>query len=125
VAAAEDLVRKAGQDAFVALAAERGQWQPAVAGGVVADRRGLPLRDRHLEPDDAVQRDDLRERLRLRARGGVGERERLERPRAAAERRQQKRDHEHDRKQCEEREAAGSTRVAHLPTFDAPPPSGA
>ena len=72
-----------------------------------------------------MQRDDLRKRLRLRACGGVGERERLERAGVAAERRQQESDHEHDRKQCQEREATGSTRVAHLPTFDAPPPVGA
>ena len=45
--------------------------------------------------------------------------------RRAAERGQQERDHENDREQCKEREATGSARVAHLPTFDAPPPSWA
>jgi len=44
---------------------------------------------------------------------------------AAAEGGQQKGDHEHDRQEGEKREAAGTTRCAHLPTFDAPPPSGA
>ena len=72
-----------------------------------------------------MQRDDLRERLRLLARDDVADARALDRARAAAEGGQRKRDHEHDREKGEEREPAGSTRGAHLPTFDAPPPVGA
>jgi hypothetical protein len=92
---------------------------------VEADRGELVLRDRHLQPDDAVHREHLRERLRLQPRGGVRDRERLELPGAAAESSQGQGDHEHNREECEERESPSPTRCAHLPTFDAPPPCGA
>jgi len=72
-----------------------------------------------------VHRDDLRIGLRLRRSADIGDRDALEALRGAAESGQQEGDHEHDRQQSEEREATGSARGAHLPTFDAPPPVGA
>ena len=45
--------------------------------------------------------------------------------RPSAEGGERERDHEHDREDDEQREPAGSTRRARLPTFDAPPPNGA
>ena len=124
-AAAEDLVEHALQRALVPLVAERLQRDRVVRARVVADRRRLRLHDRHLQADEAVQRDDLRERLRLLARDDVADREGVDRARVAAECGQRKRHDEHDREKGEEREPAGSTRGAHLPTFDAPPPGGA
>ena len=112
-------------DALVALVAERSERQGAVVRAVVADRRREALHDRHLQADGAAHGDDLRERL---GRDDTGPRHReplevVRRP--SAEGGERERDHEHDREDDEQREPAGSTRRARLPTFDAPPPNGA
>ena len=124
-AAAEDLVEHALQCALVPLVAERLQRQRILRARVVPDCSRLRLRDRHLDADETVQRDDLRERLRLRARNDVADGERVDLAGVAAECGQRKRHDEDDREKGEEREPAGSTRGAHFPSFDAPPPGGA
>ena len=124
--ASEHRVEHALHDAFVALLTDRRECHRTVIGGVVADRRRAPLRDRHLQPNGAANGDDLRIRLCLRRRPDVGDGDALDAlRRPTAECGQQQCDHENDRQQGEEREAAGTTRCAHLPTFDAPPPVGA
>ena len=124
-AAAEDGVEHALDETLVALPPDRREPHRPVVGGVVADRGDRVLRDRHLEPDGAADRDHLRVGLRLRARAERRHRERRHAARAAAEGGQEQCDNEHDRQDEEEREVPGPARRTHFPTFDPPPPSGA
>jgi hypothetical protein len=125
-AAAEDPMEDALQQPLVRLMADGRERQSAVARRVVADRGLLRLQNRHLQPHGTAHGDHLRKRLGRPVRGEVRDPEPLDALVAAAtEGGQRQGDQEHDRQEREEREPSSAPRRAHLPTFDAPPPSGA
>ena len=110
-------------ETLVRLVPDRLQRESAVAHGVVADRGQPALRDRELEADRPLQRDDLGGRLRLGDGGQALAGDDRGRPTRRTAERGEAESHEEDREEDDEKgDPARPARGARSLAFDPPPP---